>query len=214
MKLTAAITLFMASAVTANPFRPSSSNSPKSAYVSKLVKGAKVTRSLEQEIDLTAYSLKFEQCQFVKTYSDENAEDEDAATVLATQRFVIFRLCPESSCSSCDYNYGEYVIDLDTYLQATVQYQQELQENMCNACGENCAVEEEEEAEEEEEHKRKVEMMPLKKKRKNKTRMSDVSLPSVSLPMLTVTLVTRSAKRSRTWRRMDTLMPPTSLSAK
>ena len=152
MKLSSAITLMMAGAASANPFRPSSANSPKSAYVSKLVKGARVTRALEQngEIDLTAYSLKFEQCQFVKTYSDEYAENEESASVLATQRFVIFRLCPQSSCSSCSSNYGEYVIDLDTYLQATVQYQQEIQQNMCNACDENCAVEEEEEAQEEE----------------------------------------------------------------
>jgi len=152
MKLTAAITLFMAAAVSANPFRPSSKRNAESAYMNKLVKSAKATRKLDedQEIDLTSYSLKFEQCQFVKTYDDELAEDEDTATVLATQRFVIFRLCPEGYCSSCNYNYGEYVIDLETYLQATVEYQQELQEAMCDTCDEYC-VNQEEDAEEEEE---------------------------------------------------------------
>jgi hypothetical protein len=151
MKLTAAITLFMAAAASANPFRPASHNNPKAAYMSKLVKGAKATRKLEQEIDLTNYSLKFEQCQFVKTYSDDLADDEDSATVLATQRFVIFRLCPEGYCSSCNYNYGEYVIDLESYLEATVQYQQELQENMCNSCEEYCAVDENEQQQQDEE---------------------------------------------------------------
>lgn len=155
MKLTAAITLFMAAAASANPFRPATKRNAKSSYMSKLVKGARVTRQLDQdaEIDLTAYSLKFEQCQFVKTYDDELADDEDATTVLATQRFVIFRLCPEGYCSSCNYNYGEYVIDLETYLQSTVEYQQELQEEMCNTCDEYCQVDEEEEqdADEEEE---------------------------------------------------------------
>jgi hypothetical protein len=149
MKLTAAITLFMAAAASANPFRPASSNNPKTAYMSKLVKGARATHKLDQEIDLTAYALKFEQCQFVKTYSDELAENEESSTVLATQRFVIFRLCPDGYCSACTYNYGEYVIDLETYLQATVEYQQQLQENMCQACEENCAVDENEQQEEE-----------------------------------------------------------------
>ena len=140
MNLTAALTFMMAAVASASsPFRPTSSNNAKASYMSKLVQGAKATRQLEQEIDLTAYSLKFEQCQFVKTYSDDLADDEDSTTVLATQRFVIFRLCPDGYCTSCNYNYGEYVIDLDSYLQYTVQYQQQLQETMCQSCEENCA---------------------------------------------------------------------------
>jgi len=142
MKLTAAITLFMAAAASANPFRPASQNNPKAKYMNKLVKAAKATRKLEQEIDLTSYSLKFEQCQFVKTYSDDLADNEDSTTVLATQRFVIFRLCPEGYCTTCNANYGEYVIDLETYLESTVQYQQELQETMCENCENYCAVDE------------------------------------------------------------------------
>jgi hypothetical protein len=150
MKLSAAITLFMAGAASAaNPFRPASTRNAKSAYMNKLVKAAQTTRKLDQEIDLTAYSLKFEQCQFVKTYNDELADNEESTTVLATQRFVIFRLCLEGYCSSCTSNYGEYVIDLETYLQATVEYQQQLQEEMCNTCEEYCVQEEEEAAEEE-----------------------------------------------------------------
>jgi hypothetical protein len=74
--------------------------------------------------------VKFEKCQFIGAYDDELAEDEDSETVLATKRF-------DNSCTSCNYNYGEYMVDLDTYLEATVEYQQEVQENMCDAC-ENC----------------------------------------------------------------------------
>lgn len=91
----------------------------------------------EEEIDLTGYSLKWVKCQFVKSYDDELAEDEESGTVLATQRFIIFRLCPSSSCS---YNYGEYLIDMDTYLENAVQYMQEEQENMCKYCEEVCAA--------------------------------------------------------------------------
>merc|ERR1712048_1342168 len=81
------------------------------------------------------------------------AEDEDTSTVFQTQRFVVFRLCPDNSCSSCSTNYGEYVIDLETYLESTVQYQQEIQEQMCEACEEyyENQAQEEEEAEEAEE---------------------------------------------------------------
>lgn len=151
-----ALALFLSATASASPFRPAkSANNPKSKYLSKLVQGAKVTRRLDEagEIDLTNYSVKFEQCQFVKTYSDDLADDADSTTVLETQRFVVFRLCPDNSCSSCQYNYGEYVIDLESYLESTVQYQQEIQEEMCQACEqyyEAQAQEAEEEGQEEE----------------------------------------------------------------
>ena len=98
----------------------------------------KLDQGEEYEINIARYSVKFEQCQFVKSYDDELAEDEETRTVLATKRFVLFRLCPDSDCSTCNYNYGEYLVDLETYLEATVDYFQNFQEEMCNACDE-CA---------------------------------------------------------------------------
>ena len=146
MKFTIATASILATvASAASPFAPAKSkNTGKSAYVSKLVSNAKVIRKLDQNQqeeeeympDISGYSLKFIKCQFVKAYDDELAEDEDSETVLATKRFVVFRLCPDASCSSCNYNYGEYMIDLESYLQATVEYQQQAQEEMCNACQE------------------------------------------------------------------------------
>jgi hypothetical protein len=138
MKLIAAFTLL--AAVTANPFAPKSTNNAKGAYMSKLMRGATPTANSqlrrldedEYEVNIAAYSVKFEQCQFVKSYNGE--QDEDSSTVLATKRFVVFRLCPNSSCSSCNYNYGEYLVDLDTYLQAAVEYMSDYQEGMCEAC--------------------------------------------------------------------------------
>merc|ERR1719232_2204065 len=35
----------------------------------------------EEQIDLSGYLIKFVKCQFVKSYNDELAEDEDAETV-------------------------------------------------------------------------------------------------------------------------------------
>ena len=129
--------LFVASAA-ANPFAPVSKNDAKTKYINNLIRGAKPIRKLEQDyaVDISTYSVKFEKCQFVKSYSDEMAQDEDAATVLATERFAVFRLCPNNACGTCDYNYGEYLLDLDVYLQTTVGYFQDWQQEMCNNCNE------------------------------------------------------------------------------
>jgi hypothetical protein len=161
MKIAAFAPLFLAATVAAsNPFAPSSSGNAKSKYMNKLMRGAKATensqlgRKLDEEEeyipDITQYSVKFQQCQFIKAYSDEMADQEDAGTVLLTQRFVIFRLCPSDSCGTCRNNYGEYMVDLNTYLEAVVEYESELQQEMCNTCEEYCQADDEEEQNDEE----------------------------------------------------------------
>lgn len=169
-----AVAFLMATSAAANPFAAKQTPAnTKSAYVSKLMSNAVPTKNSqlrnldgngeEIEADITGYSLKFTKCQFVKAYSQDLA-DEGADSVLATQRFVIFRLCPSSKCGSCNSNYGEYAIDMNDYLTYTVEYRQEEQEEMCNTCQEECyyeaddaaaaaddAADEGEEAEEEEE---------------------------------------------------------------
>jgi len=161
MKFSLALTAIAAAVVSANPFAPAKSvNSAKAAYMSKLLENARPTENsqlgrrrrldeneaeeeaeaeeaYEYEVDISAYSLKFEQCQFVKAYDDELA-GEDSETILATRRFVIFRLCPTGSCDSCSYNFGEYIVDLQDYLDATVEYQKDMQDEMCNTCQAYC----------------------------------------------------------------------------
>ncbi|CAB9517137.1 expressed unknown protein [Seminavis robusta] len=89
--------------------------------------------------DLSTYSVVFEKCQFVKAYEDEVAEDEDNDTPLATKHFVVYRLCPSDSCeNSCEENYGTYVVEVDTYLQTTIEYQTQAFEDMCDNCDEKC----------------------------------------------------------------------------
>lgn len=135
----------MAGAANANPFAAKTSQNNARA---KLMMNAVPTknsqiRHLEDadaaaDVDLTSYSLRFEKCQFVKGFSQDLAEDADAETVLATSRFVIFRLCPSDNCKSCNYNYGEYITSMDDYLTYTVEYRKEQQEEMCNTCDEQC----------------------------------------------------------------------------
>lgn len=140
-----AAAIFFASSVAANPFAPKvTKNTAKANYVGQLVRGATAVRKLQDngDVDLSSYSVKFEKCQFLKQYNVEGGNNKNGNnkngvdTVLATKRFVIFRLCPDSSCSSCNYNYGEYIVDMDQYLEATLQYKQQVQEQYCNSCNE------------------------------------------------------------------------------
>ena len=150
MKFTALFALLGATLVSAKiTGQPMSPNNAKGKYVSRLMHGATPTknsqlgRGLAQnqnnyQVDISKYSVKFERCQFVKTYDDDLAADESMPTVLATKRFIVFRLCPNNNCNSCSYGYGEYLVDLETYLSAYIDFEKEEQQAMCNACKNNC----------------------------------------------------------------------------
>lgn len=144
--------LLAVSSATATPFNAApakSANTQKASFMAKVMnKARRLDEDNAVEIDLSAYSMKFIKCQFVKSYDDDLAEDGDSDSVLKINRFVMFRLCPSSSCT---YNYGEYLVDMDTYLEAAVEYQQEQQKEMCNYCNEVCAADDDDAAEEEEE---------------------------------------------------------------
>jgi len=142
MKLSLALLVSALGYSAANPFAPKvTKNTAKSSYTAKLMRGATPIRKLEQqaeeqEVDLTGYSIKFEKCQFVKQYDAEEGGGEENDTILTTKRFVIFRLCPDTSCGSCNYNYGEYIVDMETYLESTIEYKQQIQEQQCETCNE------------------------------------------------------------------------------
>jgi len=81
---------------------------------------------------LTKYSVKFQGCHHVQQWNDD--ADEDDIKIL-TQRLVRFRLCPSATCSSsstkgCDSNYGDYLVDMETYVSA---YMQQVQEQYMNS---------------------------------------------------------------------------------
>ena len=72
--------------------------------------------------------------------------------VLETKKFVIFRLCPNASdgsngCSSstCKSGYGEYIVDLETYLGNMLQQKSDEQDAYCEACN-DCAAADAEDA--------------------------------------------------------------------
>lgn len=85
--------------------------------------------------DLSQFSLHFDKCQDIRMYDDEIAEE--GIEPFAFRSFVAFRICPSSSCTECDENYGRYVLDVETYLAYTVENRQEMFEEMCQNCGNN-----------------------------------------------------------------------------
>jgi len=90
-------------------------------------------------LNLTNYALKYIGCQNIHTFSDEMAEDEDAEGSLIMNRFVVFRLCPKQSCSNynqwgCDYNYGEYTMPMEDYLQTMETYHIQQYQTYCKTC--------------------------------------------------------------------------------
>ena len=113
MKPYLAVLAIGAVVASANQFGPIvSSRYAESNYINQLMRGATVIRGLQEQeeqnaeaayqVDISSYSIKFQKCQFVKSYDDNLAMNEDSESVLATKRFVVFRLCPNHSCSSCN----------------------------------------------------------------------------------------------------------------
>jgi len=89
--------------------------------------------------DMGDYSLKYAGCQSVLTWSDEQAEDEDADTVFVPKRFVIFRLCPSDKCNKysitgCQSDYGQYLIQLDDYIATVSEYYEAKYQSYCAYC--------------------------------------------------------------------------------
>eukprot|EP00986_Skeletonema_menzelii_P004289 scaffold1454_cov141-Skeletonema_menzelii.AAC.6 len=132
-------------ATTNNPFAPKHTpNNAQSKRISRLLSSATPLHHHRQldgsdnyynsnSVDISKYSLRFEKCSTVKQYN-LNSNYQDSDTVLSSKRFVIFRLCPDHSCGSCDENYGEYLIDMESYLDVMLQYKYEEQTEYCTAC--------------------------------------------------------------------------------
>jgi hypothetical protein len=109
-------------------------------------------RNLEEGGDysdtwIAGYSLKFQGCHHISQWNDD-ADDEDDVRI-ATKRLIRFRMCPSDTCSSsssgCSGGYGDYVIDMNTYISAYFEarttykeYECEyLQNNVCYNCENN-----------------------------------------------------------------------------
>ncbi len=80
------------------------------------------------------YSLKYLGCHNVKAFNFDVDSDEDVR--IQTGRLVRYRLCQTKYCSKssgngCSKGYGDYVVDIDTYVSAYVEAQRRQDEYEC-----------------------------------------------------------------------------------
>jgi len=95
------------------------------------------------EVDIAEYSLKYHKCTTMKLLpsgnDNNNNNDYSNSDPFTAMTFVTFRLCPTDSCSAdgwsgCRSTYGEYMMELTTFLASQIQYDEEIFEQYCNYC--------------------------------------------------------------------------------
>lgn len=106
-------------------------------------------RALDQEVDYSfigEYSIKFQGCHHVSQWNAD-VDDEDDVRI-KTKRLVRFRLCLAENCNSqksagCTSKYGDYVVDMNTFVAYYLQAIEEDKESFCEEtayeCNENCS---------------------------------------------------------------------------
>jgi len=91
------------------------------------------------------YSIKFQGCHHINQWN-EYAEDEDDVRIM-TKRLVRFRLCPSDDCNDektggCNSHYGDYVVDMNIFVDAYLESEAYDLEAQCEAtediCDNNC----------------------------------------------------------------------------
>jgi len=92
---------------------------------------------------ISDYSIKFQGCHHVSQWNAD-ADDENDVRIL-TKRLVRFRLCPTSSCQNdrsagCTTKFGDYVVDLNTFVAAYLDNAEDEKEEMCADTATECAT--------------------------------------------------------------------------
>jgi hypothetical protein len=91
------------------------------------------------------YSIKFQGCHHVSQWNSDANEENDVR--IKTKRLVRFRLCPSNSCQSersagCTTKFGDYVVDLNTFVAAYLNNLANEMDDLCNdtmyACKNEC----------------------------------------------------------------------------
>jgi len=87
--------------------------------------------------DLTARSFKYSGCAAIKAFDPDRAAENGNPMVVDT--YAVFRLCPEDSCNKysltgCGKNYGEYVVEMSTYLEFMLEFYESHYGAFCEYC--------------------------------------------------------------------------------
>jgi len=91
------------------------------------------------------YSIKFHSCATSEEYygyGGNNDNNNNNNYNGFEQRLVHFKLCPSDSCSSCDGG-ADYVIDMNTFVEAYIESKMSAQEYNCEMAQENCYYDDE-----------------------------------------------------------------------
>mmetsp|Transcript_40330 Transcript_40330/g.121507 ORF Transcript_40330/g.121507 Transcript_40330/m.121507 type:complete len:384 (-) Transcript_40330:147-1298(-) len=140
MKLSAAIfAISFGSALALQPFKEETIDLGAQNIKADSKLGNKLLSSARRLDDgdaswVVGYSLKFQGCHHISQWNDD-ADGEDAPKI-QTKRLVRFRLCPTGTCayedaSGCDSGYGDYIIDMNIFLESYIQNKMEQQEYQC-----------------------------------------------------------------------------------
>jgi len=153
MLLQSFVALTAVSAVSARKNRKNAINAKTGDITAKSKLGNRIlskARALDGDNDFSwvaNYSIKFHSCATSEEYGyyggdgDNNNNNNNNYNV--EQHFVHFKLCPSDSCaSSCDGG-ADYVIDMNEFVEAYVEFQTNAQEYNCEMAVENCYYDDE-----------------------------------------------------------------------
>lgn len=92
---------------------------------------------------VSGYAIKFQGCHHISQWND-NYDEENYDVRILTKRLVRFRLCPIGSCSDvkstgCTSKYGDYVVDMNTFVYYYLQAQLDEEEYKCEQINNSCA---------------------------------------------------------------------------
>ena len=87
------------------------------------------------DFDMASKAFKYSGCATMKLFDDSDADESP----IKAQTYVTFRLCPSDSCNKyslvgCQKNYGEYAIEMETYLESILEYYETRFEQYCEYC--------------------------------------------------------------------------------
>ena len=145
MKLTISALLVGTAAATSATIRADSKVGKKLLHRARRLDGDDAEMSWA-----TGYSLKFEQCVTTTDYyggyfggnQDNNNDNNNNYNGVYEQRLVHFKLCPTDACGSgsCDGG-ASYVLDMNVFVQAYMEWKVEADEQECEYVAANCYCE-------------------------------------------------------------------------
>jgi len=87
--------------------------------------------------DMTSRAFKYSGCAAIKAYDEERVRETGDPMVIDT--YAVFRLCPADKCNDysmtgCSKNYGEYAVEMKTYLSYILGYYENRYDDYCEYC--------------------------------------------------------------------------------